>query len=522
MILKFFLFITFALLSVFIHWKEISDPDTIYRDNYYHYLVYSQNESDLFEKDLINKSLTATNLKNILFNPIVSLIYSYFLKFASTPKYISIAIAVISQILASVLFFYFIRQSLNIKKIEIVFIYSLFFSIFISVTNIFFSDFRRNIGFLLFLATIFQFYSQKDKAFLLFSAFFGYFYSASLPFILTLVYFRFIRLGKKIKLYYFIPLILILLAILNHDILKTQIDKIKNGFEWKDHFKTQVQNINFIENYFLNFNEYPKLYVYYFYSIISITLISFIIIAKEKAELFKKIFAKEDFILFFSVLISFSISCLFVSPGYASKQTNFAIPFLTSLILIKSNETIANELRINIGKYFILILILIFFPFKPDSQFQKINSETMSFINENTSTDSLILSHPSDIFIPYFTKRNSYAMESSEKIICTASRIYCAELKKRYDYSTDVYYTDSLEKIKEIIGKEKIDYVIVDKKYYSKSYLETPQAYDKIRKLSYEKYLLNKEKKFKILELAEKYGTKIDDSTYFIDVKKIL
>lgn len=242
----------------------------------------------------------------------------------------------------------------------------------------------------------------------------------------------------------------------------------------------------------------------------------------KNKKLIINIIEKREIIIILSGFLSFILGLILISPGYASRQTIFLIPTFLILIFIRSNELIKVSYNTKISNYLILVLFFIFIFSTKTDQFEKVNLKMMNFIANNTPKDSIILSHPSEKFIPYFTQRIVYIIESSEKIICTASTKNCPEVYRRYFNSLELFYTDSFKKINSIIKKEKIDYIVVSKKYYSNFYLLTPKGYDKIRKLSYQKYTQNKEKKFKILELAEKYGTKIDDSTYFIDVKKIL
>lgn len=516
--------VTFIFISIFTHKKEIFNENIVYGDNFYHYILYTSLKEKFFEKDLINTALSQSIIKKIIFNPLISKVYSYLLDIFETPKPISLIIAVISQILSSTIFFNLIIKTFPESSIKKAFIFSILFSLYISTTDFFFPDLRRNIGFVLFIFTIYNFYIKNERLFFISIFLYLIFYSVYAPFIFIFILIYFYYYNKIDKKYIFVIIIIIILSLTllkSSDFFKDEIYRISVGFEWKDSLNIYTKDMNFFEKYIFNFDEHPSIHKYFFYSITFCLIIFLIIITKERKNFLKDIVKAEEIIIFISSLLSFTISAFTISYAFASKQMMFAVQFLSIFIFIKTLNilTIINFNKTAYSISFLFIISLLIFIPKID-QFEKVNTSLMNYIKNNTEKNSVILAHPSELFIPYYTKRTMYVMEDSEKIICALNYQYCNELNRRYQLATDIYYSDSLQEIKEKIKNEDIDLILVDKKYYSKNYLFEQRSYHRIRNLSLIKYTKNKNRKFELLEYAIAQGIKITEDIYIIDKKK--
>lgn len=508
---------SFLLMSVYLHRLEVFEKSYIYSDNFYHYVIYHWVNEELLKKDLLVTRIKSTFI-SFVFNPVMLLIYKLFLNFLETPKIISTTIGILVQLFFSFSLFKFLKKLFPEEKEILIFKFSLLGICFFSLTDVFFGDLRRNIAFLFFSMGFFNLYLNKRKLSFFYFLLYLFFYSVSFHLVVSIIIFFFLFDSHFLQRYKSEILILFLIFNFLLFYIPTPIkEKILLSFKWKDFCNNA--NLGFIETYIFNFNEYFEVYRFLFYFTVGTTG-AFILGFKMK---FNEMDLKTLKLMLFS-LLSFILVSIIFSPSLASRQVIFAIPMTLLFLFLNKLYVLAKRFTLLVD--FFLVFFMFFFIINETSfHYTKIDLELMEKIKEKTNSDDLLLVHPEDFFVPYFTKRNTYVIKDLESLASVGGKYLVEEVIRRYEIATDIFYTSDLKVIRELIEREKINYILVSEKYYDYTYLngynKDKEECDKVRKMSAKKYFKNNSKKFIIKEISMKEGEKVGNGYYLLNSKKI-
>jgi len=234
-----------------------------------------------------------------------------------------------------------------------------------------------------------------------------------------------------------------------------------------------------------------------------------------------------------NILTVFCISGLFLfilawlalfnlySPGRFLK-------FSSLLYLIFLSALTINRIFIEVGKkrkltrLFIisLVIILIYFPFLDRMQFTFFKNKGLYDYLTTLPKNVLIAGHPFEMNeIPLFSKRKVFI---EYELSLPFYKNYYEKIKQRtYDFFR-IYYSNDIDEIKQICSFYKIDYFVIKKEHFTKSYLDVKEFYinpfnDKIKQIIKQ----NIQNGFILTSIPKRYRLYEDDNFFVINIHDI-
>ena len=212
--------------------------------------------------------------------------------------------------------------------------------------------------------------------------------------------------------------------------------------------------------FILNLNEHGKLYLYYTFFFMLVSLI-ILIVRKKTALILPKSFSQ----MFLACMGGF-ILVYPMHPALASRQLNFIVPFLLVFFFsLNFYEMFKNKNIIN--GFFVLISssFLIMHPcFNSIRGYEKY--ERVYKYAENLPKNSLIAGSPKSEIIrsmPLFSKRTVFF---SEKLVFQSLAYSRQERIKRLEFLVRALYGTDPREVSEFISRYNIDYMVIEEAHY--------------------------------------------------------
>ncbi len=435
------------------------------------YSVQSIFDNTLFKNDPVltvikNHMNVVSKIREFAHNAIYYLLMHFF-SFPLAIKIVSIIFAILCTLLV-----YKIGACLYSKDYAYL-LSSLFLFYFLSMDT-FYSGQDRCFGIFTFL--VFLLFLVKEKFYFL-------------PFFLPLVIFIYQPLlyvfttvcllipflyRKNIKLSWYILFLAIsiligLLFIFNDKLLNTIITNIPLLRSYKYYCGNNIVNPlnpwHFLLYFVLNLNEHSRLYVYFTYFFIAVSLI-IVILKRKKAFSLPKAIWLIFLGSFFSFLIIYP-----ANPILASRQLVFSLPlFLVFFVSTNiSGIIIKSKIKSAILLSFLISVFVLLHPIFGEVHDYKEYKPVYGYI-ESLPKDVFIAGYPGSLVmdkIPFFSKRTVFFSDYMDDLLYLT---YGAEgFRERRQNLISALYADSIEEVKFFITKYKIDYLIIETSYYNDS-----------------------------------------------------
>lgn len=230
-------------------------------------------------------------------------------------------------------------------------------------------------------------------------------------------------------------------------------------------------------------------------------------------------FPLEILLLFFSSILMFKISDLFLFKLFLPERyIQFPVPIISLIIYSIIIGQAITKIKIVGIKRFVqaLVLILIFLDFNVNKNIGLIdmshNKDLYEYLNK-LPEDTMIAAHPKSADgIPTFTQRKVYIKyELSHPFFDK----YWETIKKRTNDFFNAYYAEDPKTIFNFCEKNDIDYLVVDRRHFSKEYLKRGKIYFEPFN-TYIKTIIKERKDFVLADIPDKDKLFIKDNIFVI------
>ncbi|MBF0331222.1 MAG: hypothetical protein HQL17_04735 [Candidatus Omnitrophica bacterium] len=443
---------------------------SVYTDATNMYVFYHGADPSYFVKDLI----TIGHEKKIAWMmPSASLlvVYSFLLKFLMLPT----AIKVVSFFLcvSSVVFIYWLARALF--SFSYAFFFSgLFLMYFLSMDS-FFGGMGRGFGVLCTVSFLFFIFKERlllATASILLSLMFYRTISVSLVMTLLLVF-----ISMKYRENFWKIVVVCCVAAIAGEVFLLHSVRSLPFFTWLQNFQTYKfylreslgcggsDPLSVLKNFVFNLNEHSDLYRYLSYAFMSAAVIIMLMI-KDWSNI-----PKAAWLMLLGATISF-ILIFPLHPTTASRQFVFTMPlFLVMLVgcnvyRVLGHRKVLPEVLLGI----LVFGFMVAHPLFNDTNSWRAYERIYAYFGA-VPKDAMIAGHARSRLlrtIPFFTKRQIFY---SEKMRDALLMYYSPQfIRERRLINLNAFYADSLEAVKDFIIKNKIDYLIVESKYYDEGY----------------------------------------------------
>lgn len=298
---------------------------------------------------------------------------------------------------------------------------------------------------------------------------------------------------------------------------KMATTKLYQSYKYSQCVKSLINPNNPLDAilYFVfNLNEHDKLYIY-FTVFLLISCLSFIVCRKKKA------FNIPSFLWIMLLASSLSFTILYpFHPPSASRQFVFSFPlFLIYFFSINLSEITKQKLN---PFLFLIPVITIFIILHPlfnsiegCKKYKDIYQQIKTF-----PKNSIIAGYPDSTLIntiPFFTKRTIFPTHETNDMLLLLD-IPINELLDKQQLLMDSLYSYSRNDIKKIVSEFKIDYFVVETKYYEESFVKALRNSIDSRETKLFDFISNKKDNEYFLKMFSTehhdFKFKLDDDNY--------
>jgi len=444
-----------------------------YSDSSELYTVQSITDSTLFKNDpaliaIKNHMNWTSKIREYTHNAIFCF-FMLFFSFPLTIKIVSIIITILSVILV-----YKIGVYLHSKNCALL-LAGLFIFYFFSM-HTFYGGQDRCFG--AFIFCIFMLLLVKERlAFLPFLLpLIIIFYQSLFPLLATIcllvpiLYFKRMRI-KQFLLFLIINILICFLLVYTDKLqgsIAANLALLKSYKYLHDNNLVNPANPYHIILYFiLNLNEHSRLQSYftYFFLLLSLAIIVF----RGKRAFFLH---KAIWLMLAASFISFLLTYFF-NPVLASRQFLFSLPMFLVLFVAANIYVFTAKIRINPAAL-LIPLMAVFMALHPilggPIRDFRIYKPVYDYL-ENLPKEAFIAGHPSSFVldnIPLFSRRTIFFSDNMDDILYLT---YGREgFKERRSELILALYAESMEKVKKLITKYKIDFFVIEESYYNKDF----------------------------------------------------
>lgn len=476
-----FLFII-VILNICVHFSELKSGLAIYGDMSNFYILARLNDASIFRNDFYGKFIFDT----FYYLQYGYYIFSWFLTLLFPMEFIFKVIPISLNIISAWVLF---KAGSIIKNAEFGLILGISSGLVSLSMDSFYGYAPRIYGYLIFC--IFLYLMLKKRVILasFFSAISLFFYCYVFPYTAISSY-LFILLEKnanflnRIKMLITISLIFALSIILFKQRSDIFLKKYGETFSY-----SELQNMpeagkqgsypyaTLHKNYFLsnilNIYEHNEIYrklILFFAIVIFLSL--FINLPGLKIP-------GSFLIISVSSLITFCLAYfLYTTFGlrfiFASRFIIFSLPILFAFMFSSSIYKISAKFKIS-SSVLLLVLVTLFI-MNCKIYFRNLDEykDVFNFFKK-TAKDSLVAGHPLGTeYIPLFSKRKVLIVTRMARPI---NKFIWSESKKRLEDLFGAYYSDKIDEASTLCSKYRIDYLVVDERYFGSEYFNTKQLY---------------------------------------------
>jgi len=438
------------------------------------YSVQSISDNTLFKSDPVltvikNNINIISKIRELTHNAI----YYFLLHFFSFPLAIKI-VAIVFAILTTILIY---KIGVCLYSADYAYLFASLFVFYFLSMDTFYSGQDRCFG--IFIFCVFLLFLIKEKfAFLpFFIPLVIFIYQPLLYFFTTVcllipfIYRKNIRL-KQYILFLAISILISLFFVFNDKLLNMVMVNIPLLRSYKYHCDNNAVNplnpLHILLYFVLNLNEHSKLYVYFTYFFIAISLI-IIFLKRTKAFYLPQVIWLIPLGSFFSFLITYPIS-----PVLASRQFVFSLPlFLIFFISINIYGIIRrSKIKSAVLSLFLISVFVLLHPIFGEVHDYREYKPVYDYM-ESLPKDAFIAGYPGSLVmdkVPFFSKRTVFFSDYMDDLLYLA---YGAEgFRERRQNLILALYADSIEKVKIFITRYKIGYLIIETSYYNKPFFD--------------------------------------------------
>jgi len=238
----------------------------------------------------------------------------------------------------------------------------------------------------------------------------------------------------------------------------------------------------------------------------------FLVIRKEiEVNFILNIFCISGILLF---IFAWPLLLNLYSPGrYLKFALITYLIFISALVIEKTFIDFGNNKKFLRLALIVVIIIIIYFPFLSSNLTVFNNTGLYSFLS-TLPKDALIAGHPFEINeVPLFSKRKVFI---EYELSLPYYKNYYKKIVQRTNDFFKLYYSSSVDEIKNICSNYNINYIVIKKEHFTRSYLDNNNFYimpfsNKIQEI----VLQNKGKGFALLSILQKYKL-YEDENYFV------
>jgi len=247
----------------------------------------------------------------------------------------------------------------------------------------------------------------------------------------------------------------------------------------------------------------------------------FVLLESRKGQF--RISAELIYLFIASLVMYVAADWLFLRLWLPARYIQYSIPLIIVMILSIAMMTLIDKLRPvsvrNICACALLIVLGLHFDLNKNVGMddQSANQELFKYM-ETLPKDALIAAHPATAdYIPTFSRRKVFLnYELSQPYV---DKYWFAIRARTFEFF-DAYYSSDGSEILRFCAKHNIDYLVVDRRHFSPTYLKAKKVYFEPFN-SYIKELMAKQARYAILDLPGKHTELPGGLIFVIDVRRL-